>query len=69
MERYFDENHLMIRDMVRDFAQNEIAPVAAELDSQASSRGTTSRKMGELGLFGIPWPEELGGPGWTASPT
>ncbi|HEX8692635.1 MAG TPA: acyl-CoA dehydrogenase [Longimicrobium sp.] len=63
MERYFDENHLMIRDMVRDFAQNEIAPVAAELDRSSEFPWENVRKMGELGLFGIPWPEELGGSG------
>jgi alkylation response protein AidB-like acyl-CoA dehydrogenase len=63
MDRYFDENHYMIRDMVRDFAQNEIAPVAAELDKTAEFPWENVRKMGELGLFGIPWPEELGGAG------
>ena len=63
MERYFDENHLMIRDMVRDFARNEIAPVAAELDHTSEFPWENVRKMGELGLFGIPWPEELEGAG------
>ena len=63
MERYFDENHLMIRDMVRDFARNEIAPVARELDITSTFPWENVRKMGELGLFGIPWPEELGGAG------
>jgi alkylation response protein AidB-like acyl-CoA dehydrogenase len=63
MERYFDENHLMIRDMVRDFAANEIAPVAGELDQTSEFPWDNVRKMGELGLFGIPWSEELGGAG------
>ena len=63
MERYFDENHLMIRDMVRDFARNEIAPVAGELDRSSEFPWENVRKMGELGLFGIPWSEELGGAG------
>ena len=63
MDRYFDENHLMIRDMVRDFAQNEIAPVAAQLDQSGEFPWENVKKMGELGLFGIPWPEELGGAG------
>ncbi|MFL5384131.1 MAG: acyl-CoA dehydrogenase [Longimicrobiaceae bacterium] len=62
-DRYFDENHRMIRDMVRDFAQNEIAPVAGELDRSGEFPWENVRKMGELGLFGIPWPEELGGAG------
>src|SRR4028119_1888504 len=63
MERYFDENHLMIRDMVRDFARNEIAPVAGELDQTSEFPWDNVKKMSELGLFGVPWPEELGGTG------
>jgi alkylation response protein AidB-like acyl-CoA dehydrogenase len=62
-DRYFDENHRMIREMVRDFAQNEIAPVAGELDRSGAFPWENVKKMGELGLFGIPWPEELGGAG------
>jgi alkylation response protein AidB-like acyl-CoA dehydrogenase len=63
MERYFDENHLMIRDMVREFAANEVAPVAAELDQSSEFPWENVRKMGELGLLGVPWPEELSGAG------
>jgi alkylation response protein AidB-like acyl-CoA dehydrogenase len=63
MERYFDENHLMIRDLVREFARNEIAPVAAELDRTAEFPWENVRKMGELGLLGVPWSEDLGGAG------
>jgi butyryl-CoA dehydrogenase len=63
MERYFDENHLLIRDLVRDFARNEIAPVAAELDERSEFPWENVRKMGELGLLGAPWSEELGGAG------
>jgi alkylation response protein AidB-like acyl-CoA dehydrogenase len=63
MERYFDENHLMIRDMVRDFATNEIAPVAGELDRTGDFPWENVRKMGALGLLGIPWDESLGGAG------
>jgi alkylation response protein AidB-like acyl-CoA dehydrogenase len=63
MDRYFDENHLMIRDMVRDFAENEIAPVAGELDQDSRFPWENVQKMGELGLFGIPWSEDLGGAG------
>jgi butyryl-CoA dehydrogenase len=63
MERYFDENHHLIRDLVRDFARNEIAPVAGELDQRSDFPWENVKKMGELGLLGIPWPEELGGAG------
>jgi len=63
MDRYFDENHLMVRDMVRDFARTEIAPVAAELDRTSEFPWENVKKMGELGLLGMPWEEELGGAG------
>jgi alkylation response protein AidB-like acyl-CoA dehydrogenase len=64
MDRYFDENHRMIRDMVRDFARNEIAPVAAELDQTSEFPWENVAKMAELGLLGVPWSEELGGAGF-----
>lgn len=60
---YFSEQHLAVRDMVRRFAQDEVAPVAAELDARAEFPWSNVKKMGELGLLGIPWPEELGGAG------
>jgi len=60
---YFTEQHLAVRNMVREFARSEVAPVAAELDAKAAFPWENVRKMGELGLLGIPWPEELGGAG------
>src|SRR6266478_683548 len=42
---YFSDHHLQVREMVRDFAKNNV------------------KQMAELGLFGIPWPEDLGGSG------
>lgn len=53
----------MIRDMVSDFAENEIAPVAGELDERSEFPWENVKKMADLGLFGIPWSEELGGAG------
>jgi len=61
---YFSEQHLAVRDMVREFARDEVAPVAAELDAKAEFPWENIKKMGELGLLGIPWPEELGGAGF-----
>jgi alkylation response protein AidB-like acyl-CoA dehydrogenase len=49
--------------MVREFARKEIAPVARELDDRSEFPWENFKKMGELGLFGVPWPEELGGAG------
>jgi hypothetical protein len=45
------------------FRRNEIAPVAGELDQKSEFPWENVKKMGELGLFGIPWSEELGGAG------
>lgn len=55
--------HLMIRDMVRDFAEKEIKPYARELDDTSGFRLESFKQMGELGLLGIPFPEEYGGSG------
>ncbi|HTD84520.1 MAG TPA: acyl-CoA dehydrogenase [Gemmatimonadaceae bacterium] len=60
---YFSEQHLAVRNMVREFAHGEVGPVAAELDAKAEFPWESVRKMGELGLLGIPWPEQLGGAG------
>ena len=60
---YFSEQHLAVRNMVREFAHSEVGPVAAELDAKAEFPWESVRKMGELGLLGIPWPEQLGGAG------
>ena len=60
---YFSEQHLATREMVRHFAQEEVSPVAARLDADAEFPWENIKKMGELGLLGVPWPEELGGAG------
>ncbi|WP_144448986.1 acyl-CoA dehydrogenase family protein [Halalkalibacter nanhaiisediminis] len=53
----------MIRDMVRDFAENEIAPKAIEYDRTSEFPEENFKKMGELGMLGIPFPEQYGGSG------
>jgi alkylation response protein AidB-like acyl-CoA dehydrogenase len=60
---YFGEQHLQVREMVRQFARDEVAPIAAQFDASAEFPWESIRKMGELGLLGIPWPEEMGGAG------
>ena len=61
---YWTEERLMMRDMARDFAHNEVLPIANKLDPE---KGDIPQdlidKMGELGFFGILIPEELGGLG------
>ncbi|MGH7352758.1 MAG: acyl-CoA dehydrogenase family protein, partial [Candidatus Methylomirabilales bacterium] len=51
----------MFRDMVRDFAEKEVAPRAAAVDAEARFPAQTIRMMGELGLMGVAIPEEYGG--------
>jgi butyryl-CoA dehydrogenase len=60
---YFSEQHIAVRDMVREFARDEVAPVAAEFDASQTFPWKNIQKMGELGLLGIPWSEDLGGAG------
>lgn len=49
--------------MVREFARDEVAPVASKFDASQEFPWENIQKMGELGLLGIPWPEEMGGAG------
>ena len=60
---YFTEEHKMLRDMVRDFARNEVKPLAQELDERGGFPHESVKKMAELGLMGIPWDEKYGGTG------
>jgi butyryl-CoA dehydrogenase len=62
-ELYFTEQHMAVREMVRAFARDEVAPVAAGLDARAEFPWANVKRMSELGLLGVPWPEELGGAG------
>jgi alkylation response protein AidB-like acyl-CoA dehydrogenase len=55
------EEHEMLLKMVRDFAQNEIAPIAAEFDESGEFPMDTIKKMGAMGLMGIEVPEVYGG--------
>jgi len=58
------EEHEQLREMIRDFAINEVAPSAAERDENEEFDRAIFDKMAELGLTGIPWPEEYGGAGF-----
>jgi alkylation response protein AidB-like acyl-CoA dehydrogenase len=63
MDLHLDDEHRMIRDMARDFAQKEIAPIAAEHDETGEFPYETIAKMGAQGFMGIAVPEEYGGAG------
>ena len=60
------DEHEMIRQAARDFARNEIAPIAAEFDETGDFPLETIQKMGEMGFMGIEIPEEYGGAGMDA---
>lgn len=60
------DEHEMIRQAARDFAQKEIAPIAAEFDETGEFPIKTVRKMGQMGFMGIETPEEYGGAGMDA---
>ena len=60
---FFSEEHTMLVKMVADFARSEIEPVARELDRESRFPKDIITKMGDLGLMGIPVPEQYGGAG------
>jgi alkylation response protein AidB-like acyl-CoA dehydrogenase len=61
---YFNEQHLAVREMVRAFANDHIRPVASQHDADSTFPWDNVSKMAELGMFGIPWSEDLGGAGF-----
>jgi len=63
MDFDLSDDHELIRRTVRDFAEGEVAPVAEELDRLKRFPYEIVAKLGELGLMGIPFPEEVGGAG------
>ncbi|PTM56801.1 acyl-CoA dehydrogenase [Desmospora activa] len=64
MQFQLSEEHRMMRKMVREFARNEVAPTAAQRDEEERFDRSIFDQMGQLGLTGIPWPEEEGGVGF-----
>ena len=57
------EEHKMLRDAARDFARNEIAPIAAQFDESGGFPHETIKRMGGMGFMGVEIPEEYGGAG------
>ena len=57
---FFTEEHEMLKDMVRDFAENEVEPLAREMDEKETIPKDLIDKMGKLGIMGIPVPEKYG---------
>jgi short-chain 2-methylacyl-CoA dehydrogenase len=63
MDFDLSDDHRLIQRTVRDFATNEVAPVAEELDREKRFPYEIVRKLGALNLMGIPFPESVGGGG------
>lgn len=62
--KFTDETQLL-QEMVRDFTEKEIQPIAAEIDEEERFPEEVISEMAELGFLGIPFPEEYGGAGMT----
>lgn len=58
------EEQQMLREMTRDFVNNEIKPIAAKIDAEEKIPRELIQKLGELGFLGVAFPEEYGGGGF-----
>jgi short/branched chain acyl-CoA dehydrogenase len=63
MDFTLTEEQLAIRNTCREFAEQEIQPIAEQMDATGQFPYALIRQMGELGLLGLPFPEEYGGAG------
>jgi acyl-CoA dehydrogenase len=63
MDFSFPKEYELLRRMIREFAQNEVAPISEEVDVEEKVPMDVIRKAGKLGLMGIPFPQEYGGAG------
>ncbi len=63
MDIYTNESHDKLRQKVREFAENEVKPLSRELDEKEQFSPKLSKRMGELGLFGITIDPKFGGKG------
>src|SRR3970040_1949268 len=63
MDLQLSSEHEMVRQMVRDFAQREVAPVIKDWDRRQEMAPQVLPRMGELGILGVCLPVRYGGPG------
>ena len=63
MDFHLSKEHLLVRKMYREFAENEVKPLAEELDEEERFPMETVEKMGKLGMMGIYFPTSVGGAG------
>ena len=60
---YLKEEHLLLQKMVREFSNQELKPIAQDIDKYSKFPKESIKKISELGLMGIPWPEKYDGGG------
>lgn len=63
MEFSYSREQQMVKKMLKEFAEKEIAPISAEIDEKAVYPYETIAKLADLGLMGMPFPQEYGGAG------
>jgi alkylation response protein AidB-like acyl-CoA dehydrogenase len=63
MDFTFSPEHIALRQMIREFAENEVRPLAAEIDREGRVPFETLRKLAKIGLLGVCFPQEYGGMG------
>lgn len=63
MDFNLDKQHLLLQQMYRDFAENEVEPIAADIDITEEAPTENIKKLAKYGFFGIPFPKEYGGQG------
>jgi alkylation response protein AidB-like acyl-CoA dehydrogenase len=63
MDFTFSPEHVALRRMIREFAETEVAPLAAEIDREGRVPFETLKKLGEIGLLGVCFPQKYGGMG------
>mgnify|MGYP001253049355 FL=1 len=63
IEKYFTEEHYLLRDMIRDFTNKEILPLSKKIDSEGLFPKDIINKLSKLGLMGIPWDAKYNGGG------
>ena len=61
MDFHLSKEHLLVRKMYREFAENEVKPLAEELDEEERFPMETVEKMAKLGMMGIYFPKQYGG--------
>ena len=63
IEKYFTEEHYLLRDMIRDFTNKEILPLSKKIDNESMFPMSIIKNLSELGLMGIPWDAKYNGGG------